>query len=168
MASDGSLGPATTRPAASLRPRLPAVHPLDEYPIHQVPLSMRYPATSDRDFYDRCIFQGHDRTGEIVMITGLGVYPNLGVIDAYMCVRRGDRQWVVRTSDALGDDRMSQSVGPYRIDVIDPLTRVRIVCDGDAHGLGADLTFQSAFPPIEEPHHVHRGGDSPPGRRRGG
>ena len=23
----------------------------------------------------------------------------------------------------------------------------------------ADLTFQSAFPPIEEPHHVHRGGD---------
>jgi hypothetical protein len=135
------------------------VHPLDEYPIHQAPLSMRYPATSDRDFYDRCIFQGHDRTGEIVMITGLGVYPNLGVIDAYLCVRRGDRQWVIRTSDALGDDRMSQTVGPYRIDVIDPLTRVRIVCDSDAHGLVADLTFQSAFPPIEEPHHVHRGGD---------
>ena len=68
--------------------------PLDEYPIHQAPLSMRHVATSDRNFYDRCIFQAHDRTGDVLLITGLGVYPNLGVIDAFAVVRRGDIQHV--------------------------------------------------------------------------
>ncbi|MGH3369786.1 MAG: hypothetical protein ACRDPR_07275, partial [Nocardioidaceae bacterium] len=133
--------------------------PLDEYPVHQVPLSMRYVATSDRNAYDRCIFQGHDRTGEVLLITGLGVYPNLGVIDAYACVRRGDRQVVVRASDALSEDRMAQDVGPYRIEIVEPLRRVRLVCDGDDHGIGFDLTFEAAFPPLDEPQHVARMGD---------
>ena len=95
--------------------------PMDEYPIHQSPLSMEYVGTGDRNFYDRCYFAGHDRTGDILLITGLGVYPNLGVNDAYATVRRGDRQWAVRFSDALGTDRLNQRVGPYRIEVIEPL-----------------------------------------------
>ncbi len=81
--------------------------PLDEYPIHQTPLSLRYVGSSDRNFYDRCYFNAHDRTGDVFLVTGLGVYPNLGVTDAYATVRRGDRQWTVRCSDALGDQRLS-------------------------------------------------------------
>src|SRR5918992_2462641 len=95
--------------------------PLDEYPIHQAPLSMAYVASSDRNFYDRSYFNAHDRTGDVFLITGLGVYPNLGVIDAYATVRRGDRQWAVRFSDALGDDRLDQRVGGYRVEVLEPL-----------------------------------------------
>ena len=115
--------------------------PMDEYPVHQIPLSMEYVGTGDRNFYDRCYFAGHDRTGDILLITGLGVYPNLGVTDAYATVRRGDRQWAVRFSDALGDDRLHQRVGPYRIEVIEPLRRIRLACDGDEHGIGFDLTW---------------------------
>jgi hypothetical protein len=133
--------------------------PLDEYPIHQVPLSMRYVATGDRNAYDRCIFQAHDRSGEVLLITGLGVYPNLGVIDGYACVRRGDRQVAVRASDALGDDRMAQRVGPFRIEVVEPLRRIHLVCDGDAHGVGYDLTWTGAFPAVDEPQHIQRAGD---------
>src|SRR5690349_21203191 len=109
--------------------------PLDEYPIHQAPLSMQYVATSDRNVYDRCYFNAHDRTGDVFLVTGLGVYPNLGVIDAYATVRRGDRQWAARYSDALHEDRLDQRVGAYRIEVIEPLNRVRVVCDGDAQGV---------------------------------
>ena len=69
-------------------------------------------------------------------ITGLGSYPNLGVIDAYATVRSGDQQYTVRMSDALGDDRMHQQVGPYRIEVIEPLQKLRLICDGDDHGVG--------------------------------
>lgn len=134
--------------------------PLDEYPVHQAPLYMRHPVSSDRNFYDRCIFQAHDRTGDIVLITGLGVYPNLGVIDAYATVRRGDRQVAVRMSHALGDDRMEQRVGPYRIEVLEPLRQVRLVCDADEHGVAFDLTFTAAFPPIDEPQHVARQADT--------
>jgi hypothetical protein len=102
---------------------------MDEYPIHQSPLSMAYVATSDKNFYDRCYFNAHDRTGDIFLITGLGYYPNLGVMDAYATVRRGGTQWAVRFSDAMGDDRLHQRVGPYTIEVIEPLQKLRLVCD---------------------------------------
>jgi hypothetical protein len=130
--------------------------PLDEFPVHQVPLSMRAMASSDRNAYDRCYLNAHDRTGEVFLVTGLGVYPNLGVIDAYATVRRGSRQVTVRTSDALGEDRMTQSVGPYRIEVLDPLHCLRVVCDAAEHGLAFDLTWTGSFPAIEEPPHVMR------------
>ena len=132
--------------------------PLDEYPIHQAALSLRHVATSDRNFYDRCIFQAHDRSGEVFLITGLGVYPNLGVIDAYAVVRLGDVQYVVRASDALNDERLSPAVGPFRIEVAEPLQRLRLTCDGDDHGVGFDLTFEAQFPPVDEPQHVQRMG----------
>jgi hypothetical protein len=137
----------------------PTPIPADEYPIHQTSKSIRWAETSDRNFYDRSYFNAHDRTGEIFLITGLGVYPHLGVIDAYATVRRGDRQWAVRCSDALGSDRMEQRVGPYRVEVLEPLHRIRIVCDGDDHGLGFDLVWEGSFPAIEEPRHVMRTGD---------
>ena len=108
--------------------------PLDEYPIHQSPLSMEYVATSDRNFYDRCYFNAHDRTGDIFLITGLGYYPNLGVMDAYATVRRGDTQWAVRFSDAIADDRLHQRVGSVPIEVIEPLQKLRLVCDSRRHG----------------------------------
>jgi hypothetical protein len=133
--------------------------PLDEYPIHQAPVSLRYFDTSDRNVYDRCIFHAFERSGGVELITGLGVYPHLGVVDGYATVRRGNRQVALRTSDALGEDRMEQQVGPLRIDVLEPLERIRVRCDGDDHGVGFDLTWTAAFPAVEEPRHVHRQGN---------
>ena len=132
---------------------------LDEYPIHQVPLPMRYVATSDRNFYDRCIYQGVDHEADAYFITGLGVYPNLGVIDAYATVRRGDRQWAIRASGVRPDDRTKQAVGPYRIEVVEPFRELRLICDGDDHGLGFDLVYRSEYGPLSEPQHVRRHGD---------
>jgi hypothetical protein len=131
---------------------------LDEYPIHQAPLSMQYPASSDRGFYDRCYFNAHDRTGDIFLITGLGVYPNLGVTDAYATVGRGRRHVSVHTSDAIGDDRLSQAVGPYRIEVVEALRTIRLVCEADDLGVAFDLTWEGSFPAIQEPQHIiHHG-----------
>ena len=132
--------------------------PADEFPIHQAPLSIAHPATSDRNFYDRCYLNAQDRTGEVFLVTGLGVYPNLGVIDAFACVRRGDQQHVVRMSDALGDDRMDQRVGPYRLEVVTPLEELRLVCDAADHGVGFDLRWRGSFPAVEESPHVMRAG----------
>ena len=130
--------------------------PLDEYPIHQAPISMAYMDTGDRNAYDRCYLNAHDRTGDVFLVTGLGVYPNLGVIDAYATVRRGDHQYSIRTSDALGDDRMRQAVGPYRVEVIDPLHKLRLVCDADDHGIGFDMTWEGSFPVVDEARHTWR------------
>ncbi len=120
---------------------------------------MRHVATSDRNAYDRSYWNAHDRTGQVFFVSGLGVYPNLGVIDAYATVTLGTQQHTVRMSDALGDDRMKQSVGPYRIEVIEPLHSLRLVCDGDEWGMAFDLTWTGSFPAMEEPAHVMRQSD---------
>ena len=136
--------------------------PLDEYPVHQVPLSMRHVATGDRNAYDRCIFHVFDHSGQALLIAGLGVYPNTGVIDAYATLRTGDRLHAVRASDALGEDRMKLRVGPLRIEVREPLRTLRLICEADADdldGLSFDLTWQAEFPAVWEPHHVARTGD---------
>lgn len=135
--------------------------PLDEFPVHQTPLSMGYVGTSDRNFYDRCYFNAHDQTGEVFFVSGLGVYPNLGVIDAYAVLRRGDHQKVLRCSDRLGNDRLRPAVGPYRVEVIEPLQQVRLVCEGGEHGFEFDLTWTGSFPAAMEQPHVMRTGARP-------
>jgi hypothetical protein len=131
--------------------------PLDEYPVHQVPLSMKYVATSDRNAYDRCIFHVLDHEGRALLIMGLGVYPNAGVVDAYATLRTGDVLHAVRASDALGEDRMRLAVGPLRIEVEEPLRRLRLRCEDDS--LSYDLTWTASFPALWEPHHLQRRGD---------
>ena len=130
--------------------------PMDEYPLHQTPLTLAYVGSSDRNFYDRCYFNGHDRTGDIFFVSGLGFYPNLGVKDAYAAVRRGSKQHVVRCSDEIDDDRLNPAVGPYRIEVREPLRQVRLVCETDA--LSFDLTWDGSFPAIDEERHLLRTG----------
>ncbi|MER8009181.1 hypothetical protein [Streptomyces sp. NPDC094149] len=131
--------------------------PLDEYPVHQVALSMKHVATGDRNAYDRCIFHVLDHEGRALLITGLGVYPNVGVIDAYATLRTGDTLHAVRASDALGDDRMRLTVGPLRIEVEEPLRRIRLRCDDGS--LSYDLVWTADFPALWEPHHLQRRGD---------
>ena len=137
----------------------PVPIPLDEYPVHQTPLPMDRVASSDRNFYDRSYFNAHDRTGEIFLVTGLGVYPNLGVIDAYAAARCGDRQWSVRFSDALGERSLEQKVGGYQVEVVEPLRRLNLSCVSPDGGIEFDLAWTGAFPAVqEEPHLLLSGG----------
>ena len=92
--ADGPAGAPCIGSVASV-PRV-RPDPLDEYPIHQSPLSMLRVATSDRNFYDRNYFNAFDQNGENLLITGGGYYPNVGVKDAFLSLRRADRQWTVR------------------------------------------------------------------------
>ncbi|MFD9330280.1 hypothetical protein [Streptomyces sp. NPDC060065] len=134
---------------------------LDEYPVHQVPLSMKHVATGDRNAYDRCIFHVFDHSGRALLIVGLGVYPNAGVIDAYATLRDGDRLHAVRASDALGDDRMNLSVGPLRILVERPLKDFVLRCEADPDdpdGLSYEINWSADFPALWEPHHLQRRG----------
>ena len=70
------------------------------------PQPMADVGSSDRNFYDRCYLNAHDRTGDIFLITGMGYYPNLGTKDAFVLIRRGDEQTAVHLSDALDHDRL--------------------------------------------------------------
>ncbi|MGO8876158.1 MAG: hypothetical protein ACLQNG_10405 [Acidimicrobiales bacterium] len=132
--------------------------PLDEYPVHQVPLSMAYVATSDRNAYDRCYVNAHNRTGELFLVAGMGVYPNLGVTDAFVTVMRNGRQSTLQLSDGLGSDRTSQRVGPFGIEVVEPLRQLRLACEPGELGIGLDLLWTGSFPAVDEPLHTMRSG----------
>lgn len=131
--------------------------PIDEYPVHQLPQPIAWPGSSDRNFYDRCYLNAHDRTGDIFLITGCGYYPNLGVKDAYVLVRRGDTQTAVHLSDAIDSDRLNQRVGGYRIEVTDPLRCLRVVMD-ETEGVALDLRWEGLFDPVQEQRHILRTG----------
>ena len=95
----------------------------DDFPIHQVAEPVRHVGTSDRNFYDRYYFNAHNCSGDLFLVLGLGLYPNLGTQDAFAVVRRGEKHRVVRSSRVL-DDRMDLTTGPLRVDHVDQFPRV--------------------------------------------
>jgi hypothetical protein len=138
------------------------IGPLDEYPIHQAPLPATRVASSDRNFYDRCYFNAMDTaSGDTMLVTGLGYYPNLAVKDAYLLLRRGGTQTAVHFSDAIDQDRLHQHVGGYRLEVLEPLQRIRIVVE-ETEGLGADLTWDGSHPVVQEMPHLMLASDVRP------
>lgn len=122
----------------------------DDFPVHQAPEFIRHPATSDRNFYDRYYFNLHPCGDAYSVIFGLGQYPNLGVTDAFVSVRSGDEQHVVRSSRPL-TDRMDMSVGPIRVEVLEPLRRLRVVVEPTEHTVAADVAWEAAGPAVPEP-----------------
>jgi hypothetical protein len=142
--------------------------PLDDYPIHQVAEPVRRVGTSDRNFYDRYYFNclpvgdAHDPDDPVFLVMGMGQYPNLGTTDAFAVVVHGGVHRVVRASRALGLDRMDTTVGPFSIEVVEGLQKLRFRLDdattdtGDPTTLALDLTWDGAQHPIEEPRHTDR------------
>ena len=55
---------------------------LDDYPVHQAPVPLLGPATSDRNVYDRYWMNGFDRDGEFYFAVGLARYQHRGIQDA--------------------------------------------------------------------------------------
>ncbi len=130
----------------------------DDYPIHQSADWIAHVATSDRNFYDRYYFNALDTGGQFMCVMGLGQYPNLGTTDAFITVRTGEEQHVVRASKPLVD-RADISVGPLRIEVIEPLKKLRVVCEPTDHAVAADLTWEGFGPAIPEPNQFIRNGN---------
>jgi hypothetical protein len=130
---------------------------LDDYPIHQFAEPMRYAGTSDRNFYDRYYFMGFEIGGEAMFIAGLGVYPNLGVTDAFLAVMHEGMYRVVRASQELElSDRLKPAVGPISVDVVEALKRLRVRCEPNEWGIEFDATFTGSHEPFEEPRHYIR------------
>lgn len=129
----------------------------DDYPIHQTPDPIAF-AQSDRNFYDRYFFNGQSSDGQLFFASALGVYPNLNIMDAAFGVRIGAVQYNIRASRHLNMERMDTQVGPIRIEVVEPLRKLRIVIDENEHGIAADLLFEGRSPPVEEPRSIRRNG----------
>ena len=127
----------------------------DDYPVHQASEFIAHVATSDRNFYDRYYFNAFDTSGKWMAVFGLGQYPNLGVTDAFVTVRVGDEQHLVRSSKPLVD-RADISVGPLRVEVIEPLKKLRFIVEPTEHTVAMDMIWEGVGPAIAEPNQYIR------------
>lgn len=130
--------------------------PLDDYLAHQVPDTFDRVATSDRNFFDRYYFNCHDLDGEVLLVLGMGLYPNLGVIDAFTSVVVDGHQYVLRSSREFDGDRLNTVVGPHRVMVLEGLRRLRITCAPNEWDIAYDLMFEGVTFPYEEPRYYRR------------
>ena len=134
--------------------------PLDDYLVHQTPETVDLVVTSDRNFYDRYYFNAHTLDGNAFLVVAMGLYPNIGVIDAFATiVIDGKTQYAVRASRELGSDRMNTKVGPIGVEVIEGLRKMRVYCEPNEHGLSFDMTFEGTTFPCQEPHFFRRIGN---------
>lgn len=128
--------------------------PFDDYPVHQAIEPLRRPGTTDRNFYDRYYFNLHKREAGPFMSFGFGVYPNRNVADGYVAVLDEGVHHVTRASRVLGLDRAKTEVGPLRIEVLEGLRRLRVVCEPGSGDIAADLLWTSTIPAHQEPRHT--------------
>jgi hypothetical protein len=131
----------------------------DEYPIHQAGVPIAHTATSDINAYDRFFFNGYTADGSLYFGLAMGLYPNRHVADAAFSVVRGDRQLSVFASRRAPQDRLeAMTVGPIRVEVVEPLRVLRIHVDAPDQALRAQLTFTANSAALEEPHFFQRVG----------
>jgi hypothetical protein len=126
---------------------------LDDYPIHQTAEPIAHPATSDRNVYDRTWFNGYSADGAYYFGIGMAVYPHRGILDcAFSVVRRDARQHCFYGSRRAPIERTEMQVGPFRMEVIEPLKRTRVVLDANDSNISCDVTFSTRTAAIQEAH----------------
>ena len=128
----------------------------DDYPIHQTPEPIAYSGT-DRNFYDRYFFNGYQPDGTEFFAIAFGVYPHLNVADAHFSVIRDGVEHCLHASRLLNMERMDLTCGPIRIEVLEPLQKLKVTV-ALSEGIAAELTFEGRTFPIEEPRFMRRNG----------
>jgi len=124
---------------------------LDDYPIHQTPEPVAVPATSDPNFYDRTWFNGFNAEGTQYFGMSTAVYPHRGITDCmFSVVEAGGRQHSFYASRRAPQERTDMSIGPYRMEIIEPLRRCRVIIDDNPSGVMCDLTFSARTSAIQE------------------
>jgi len=124
---------------------------LDDFPIHQTPEPIAHPATSDRNVYDRTWFNGYANDGSYYFGVGMAIYPHRGILDcAFSVVRLDGRQHCFYGSRRAPTERTEMQVGPFRIEVLEPMKRARVVLEDNDSGITCDLVFSARTAAIQE------------------
>jgi hypothetical protein len=128
----------------------------DDFPIHQTPEPIAYSGT-DRNFYDRYFFNGYNPDGSTFFAAAFGVYPHLNIADAHFSVIVDGVEHCIHASRILYMERWDLVVGPIRIEVLEPLKRLKVTL-APTDGMAAEVVFEGRAFPIEEPRFIHRNG----------
>jgi hypothetical protein len=122
----------------------------DDYPIHQTPEPIAQPATSDRNAYDRYWYNGYTADGEFYFGIGAAIYPNLGIMDCGFSIVRGGEQHAFHASRRAPREPSDLRIGPFRLEILEPMRSSRLVIDSNETGISADLLWIPRTANVEE------------------
>ena len=103
--------------------------------------------SDDPHFMDRFHLICHNAEGTLHLQAGLGMYPNVNVMDGFVIVRHNDVQRNIRLSRHLQTDRANTEVGPLSFKVLEPLKRWGIYLGDNEYGIGCSLEFVGRVAP---------------------
>jgi hypothetical protein len=130
----------------------------DDYPIHQTSQPIAVPATGDRNAYDRYWFNGYQDDGEFYFGIGAALYPNLGILDCGLSIVRDGEQHAFHASRRAPLEPTELQIGPFEIDVLEPMRRIRVTVDDNETGISAELTFTARTACVEEGRQIRHQG----------
>ena len=126
--------------------------PLDDYPVHQVAMPIAVPGTGDRNAYGRYWFGAFARDAGFTIEAAFGRYPNLGVVDCSLSIAKGDHQYAFHASGHAPTDPMVTAMGPFRLEVVEPMRELRIIVDDNETDLTGELTWKARAGALAEDH----------------
>jgi hypothetical protein len=124
--------------------------PFDDYAIHQTPDPVAQPASGDRNAYDRYWLNGYTDDGEFYFGLGAAVYPNRQVMDCGFSIVRDGEQHAFHASRRAPSDPSHTEIGPFRLEVIEPMRQVRLTIAPNDTDIECDLHFNARTACIEE------------------
>jgi len=125
----------------------------DDLPFHQAIAPLHIPATSDSHFNDGYYFAWY-RPGEH-WFCGLRLHPNNNVMDGYAGVVAAGEQRSIRFTRALHPRYDDLGVGPFRLEIREPMRVQHLVLDDNESGVSFDVTVTASTPPYLETPHRH-------------
>lgn len=128
----------------------------DEYPFHQVTDTFAAVAGSDPSWNDGHYVCAADQAGTVAFTSNVRLYANNDVLDGFVCLRHRGKQYNVRLSRKLRPDMDHLGVGPLRLDIEEPMERVRLVLDDNDLGIKLDVVCHTANVPYMGPIEVRR------------
>lgn len=127
----------------------------DDFPLHQNPEPIAYAGPS-RNFYDRYFFNGYHKETDLFFALGMGIYPQLDIIDAGFSFIVDGVQHNLLSSRPLQHERLNTQVEGISVEVLQPLTKLKLNISSAAHGLKAELVFTGSARALEEPRFTRR------------
>ena len=131
---------------------------LDDYPVHQTSHPLAQSASADRNCYDRYWFNGYDRSGEFYFGIGAARYPNLEITDGAFSIVHKGRQHSFFASRRSGAEASEIAVGPFSIEIIEPMKSLRVTVDANETGISCDLLWIPRSGNFQEGHQYTRRG----------
>jgi hypothetical protein len=130
----------------------------DEYPVHQVPYPFSYVPSTDYAWDEGYYFGVFSPEDMVFLAVGFRINPNTDMIGGYAMINVAGQQHTLRFSRCWRRE-IDLHVGPFRMEVVEPLRLIRLVLDENDSELAFNLLWEGTSPAFLEEHHlaVNRG-----------